>query len=144
MNIWKALIHVIVPVIAAIIINVVIYVQGWNSDSEKDKKTEAKYLPPGYVIAIVWVIILALLGFTHYLVYPSFASFAIIFAIIYCLAYPFLTSGLQAYNAGFYNVLSFVIAILISVFVFMENKMATLYTIPFLLWTGYVSIITLL
>ncbi len=143
MKIWKLLLHILLPVIAAVIINIVIYTQRWNTD---DKNVEAmqKYLPPGYVIAIVWVIILGLLGFTHYLIYPSFASFAIILAILYCLAYPFLTAGLQAYKAGFYNVLSFVIALLISVFTFMENKMATIYTIPFLLWTTYVSIITLL
>jgi tryptophan-rich sensory protein len=143
MNIKKIILHVILPILAAVIINIVIYTQGWNSNNSNNSKA-SKYLPPGYAIAIVWIFILGLLGFTNYLVWPSTASIVIIIAIIYCLAYPFLTAGLQENKGDIYNILALIIAIIVSMTVFMQKKKAVLYTIPFFIWTTYVSIVTLL
>jgi tryptophan-rich sensory protein len=140
MNIKKAILHVMLPILAAVIINIVIYTQGWNNNNNEP----SKYLPPGYAIAIIWIFILGLLGFTNYLVWPSTASLIIIIAIIYCLAYPFLTAGLQEDKGDTYNILAFIIAITVSMIVFMHKKTAVLYTLPFFIWTMYVSIITLL
>lgn len=140
MNIKKAILHVMLPILAAVIINIVIYTQGWNNNNNEP----SKYLPPGYAIAIIWIFILGLLGFTNYLVWPSTASIIIIIAIIYCLAYPFLTTGLQEDKGDTYNILAFIIAITVSMIVFMHKKTAVLYTIPFFIWTMYVSIVTLL
>lgn len=140
MNIKKAILHVILPILAAVIINIVIYTQGWNNNNYEP----SKYLPPGYAIAIIWIFILGLLGFTNYLVWPSTASIIIIIAIIYCLAYPFLTTGLQEDKGDTYNILAFIIASTVSMIVFMHKKTAVLYTLPFFIWTMYVSIVTLL
>jgi tryptophan-rich sensory protein len=136
---WVPIVHVIVPVVAAILINGLIYALGWNRE-QNDKS--GKYLPPGYVIGIIWIIILGLLGYTHYLTYPSYASYIIVMAVLYCLAYPFLTSGLRAENAGMYNLLSLIIAIAVIVSVGMKDINAIGYTIPFLIWTTYVNIAT--
>jgi len=136
---WYQVIHVMVPIILACIINIVIYTQGWNKNNSQ---SPVRGLPPGYVIAIVWIVILGLLGYAHYLVYPSIASWVIVIAILYCLAYPFLTSGLKNTYSNIYNILSFIIAVLVFAFVYHNNHYAALFTIPFLLWTLYVSIIT--
>ena len=138
---WVPIVHVIVPVVAAILINGLIYALGWNRE-QNDKSASGKYLPPGYVIGIVWIIILGLLGYTHYLTYPSYASYIIVMAVLYCLAYPFLTSGLRAENADIYNLLSLMIAIVVIVSVGMKEINAIGYTIPFLIWTTYVNIAT--
>lgn len=139
MKIYPALIHILAPVVAAIILNVLIYAQGWN---KSESLVRNKLLPPGYVIAIVWVCILGLLGFTHYCVYPSNASVIIVLAILYCLAYPFLTSGLQSNKSNLYNILSLIFALAVTISVAMENIRQVIFTVPFLLWTMYVNIVT--
>ena len=78
-------IHILVPIILAIVLNFYIYTQGWNNDNEKNSK-----LPPGYIIGSIWIIILGLLGYIHFLLYPSLYSWFIVLTILYCLSYPFL------------------------------------------------------
>ena len=132
----KVLLHIFIPIILACVINFYIYTMGWNNNNEK-----SKWLPPGYIIGIVWIIILGLLGYIHFLMYPSIQSWIIVFAISYCLAYPFLTSGLKNTNSTVFNVIALVLAIIVFISVFYKNKLTSLLTIPFLLWTLYVNII---
>lgn len=141
-----AIVHILLPIVAAITINAIIYSNGWNDDNAKKNANQemSKYLPPGYIIAVVWIFILGLLGYAHYRVYPSKESMIITLAIIYCLAYPFLTSGLQQSKAAIYNVLSFFIALIVLVSIYYKKRSAVIYTVPFLLWTLYVSSVTVL
>ena len=141
MKILKPLLHILAPIIAAGGINAYIYLNGWNNDDKKNIPRN-QYLPPGYVIAIVWILILGLLGFAHYLTYFSYASVVILLAIIYCLAYPFLTSGLQMTNSAFYNFMAFLMATLVAVSAYSKKQMAAVYTLPFVIWTLYVNIVT--
>jgi tryptophan-rich sensory protein len=138
----KAIVHILLPIVAAIIINAIIYSEKMSRQNKNNKLS--KYLPPGYVIAVVWMIILGLLGYVHYLVYPSQQSVIIVMAILFCLAYPFLTNGLQQSKAGVYNVLSFIIALVVFISVYSKRKNAVYYVLPFLLWTFYVASITVL
>lgn len=139
----RAIIHTLVPIVIATLLNAFIYFKGWNDTARKKDKV-SELLPPGYAIAIIWVVILGLLGYTHSITYPSFASLIIVVAILYCLAYPFLTNGLQDDNPKNLNFISLVIAVIvfISVGVHSRNK-SVLLTLPFVLWTSYVNIVTL-
>lgn len=130
------LFHIFLPIILAIIINFYIYTQGWNNNNNNTKG-----LPPGYVIGIVWIIILGLLGYIHFLHYPSIISWFIVLTILYCLSYPFLTSGLEETNNTIYNMIALILAIILFSMVFYKNKINSLLVIPFLLWTLYVNII---
>jgi tryptophan-rich sensory protein len=136
---YLPILHTIVPIILAIALNAFIYAMKWN---QEQKKQTNKLLPPGYVIAIVWIVILGLLGYTHYLVYPSYASFIIVIAVLYCLAYPFLTSGLRSENADVFNMLSLIAAVIVAVSVASKNTYAVVYTVPFVLWSTYVNVVT--
>jgi len=136
----QALIHVFLPIIAAIIINIIIYSNKWNDNNINNNNNDL--LPPGYIIAIVWIIILGLLGYVHYKVYPSYTSYIIIIAIIYCLSYPFLTNDLKQTNAKLLNFISLIIAMIVSISVYMIDKNSVYLTVPFLLWTSYVNIVT--
>lgn len=141
----RSVIHTLVPIVIASLLNAFIYLNGWNDSSRKQQDTskEIKLLPPGYAIAIIWVIILGLLGYTHSIVYPSLASWMIVCAVIYCLAYPFLTNGLQSENAKLLNLLSFIIAVLVITLVGQHSRDWTIiYIVPFVLWTLYVNVIT--
>lgn len=140
----RSIVHTLVPIVIASLLNAYIYLVGWNDSSRKqDNSKEIKLLPPGYAIAIIWVIILGLLGYTHSIVYPSFASWIIVLAIIYCIAYPFLTNGLKMDNSKLLNLFSFIIAIIVMISVGVHSgDMTVIYIVPFVIWTLYVNIIT--
>ena len=127
-------IHILVPIILAIVLNFYIYTQGWNNDNEKNSK-----LPPGYIIGSIWIIILGLLGYIHFLLYPSVYSWFIVLTILYCLSYPFLTSGLQDTDNSIYNLIALLLAIIVTIIMYYKSNI--IYSIPFLLWTFYVNIV---
>ena len=127
-------IHILVPIIWAIILNFYIYIQGWNNDNQKNSK-----LPPGYIIGSIWIIILGLLGYIHFLLYPSVYSWFIVLTILYCLSYPFLTSGLQNTDNNYFNLIALILAIIVTIIMYYKSNI--IYVIPFLLWTFYVNII---
>lgn len=135
----KYLFHIFIPIIIAIIVNSIIYSSGVNIDSNKDN---IKMLPPGYVIAIIWIIILGLLGYANYLVRNSFASFIIIIAIVYCLLYPFLTNKYKKLNISnkTFDSLALAIAILVCFMCYLQDSKTIYYTLPFVIWTLYVNI----
>lgn len=139
------LLHIFVPIIAAGIINLVIYLQGWNrEEQDKEKKQYNDKLPPGYVIAIVWTILLGLLGYAHYLTYPSFASWIIVLAIIYCLLYPFLVinPAIKGVSENLLNFLALIFALVVCVLSYIQKNFTIFFTIPFVVWTLYVNIVT--
>ena len=90
-------IHIITPVIFAIITNGLVFLRRREIVKETVKET-SKYIPPGYIVGSVWIILFGLLGYAHYLLYKldngiSIASMSLILFIIFSLAYPFLTKG---------------------------------------------------
>lgn len=131
-------IHVATPIICALIVNGIIFGLKWSQQERN------KYLPPGYIIAVVWVFILGILGFLHYLVYAKhpFAAWSVISLITFCLLYPFITSGLR-YNAlsKIMNlatlILSFMVAIILP-------RIYIGYMLPIIIWASYVNIAQLL
>ena len=61
---YALLYNIFIPVVLAIIINLISFGLGWSGKSKDSKRNPL--LPPGYVIGIVWIIILGLLGYVHY------------------------------------------------------------------------------
>jgi tryptophan-rich sensory protein len=57
--------HIAIPVIISIVINGIIYSQGWSKNKQKNIKNPL--IPPGYFIGPIWIFIFALLGYAHYL-----------------------------------------------------------------------------
>jgi tryptophan-rich sensory protein len=138
----KPLFHILLPIILAIILNGIIYYFKWNKSSLKMQHT---ILPPGYVIAIVWIIIFGLLGYSHYLLYKlnnkyTIYNAAILLFLVFSLAYPFLTYGLKGKNANILNLITLILAFVISLMVITQSLMAFYYIIPLLVWATYVNI----
>ena len=142
--------HILTPIILATIINIIIYSVGWNMD--KKNKEKYKLLPPGYVIAIVWTIILGLLGYLHYLIWNlnnqkfSLASISIILFILFCLAYPFLTNGMNINKGLLLNLITLVLAFILAIIVLYEtnNIFYLIYLIPLIIWAFYVNLVFVL
>jgi tryptophan-rich sensory protein len=135
-------IHIITPIIFAISMNSLIY----RYKLLHTNKRRRKYLPPGYVIGIIWTILLGILGYVHYLLYrfanyrETFMSKYVIFIIIFCVFYPIFVYLFPKIN-GLLDIVTFGLAVYLFVFI---NLQYQLYILPFLLWSFYVAIITCL
>lgn len=142
---YGPLYHILVPVVAAIIMNGIIYTLGINKYSEKTEKNKINlYIPPGYIIGTIWVIILGLLGYLHYLIYKkyeaiTFTSLLIIFVILFCISYPLIT-GLKVKSGLLLNLITLILAFILALFVITESKYMFIYLIPLLVWASYVNI----
>lgn len=134
--------YILAPVLAATIMNGVIYGLGWNrnNDSSKSKEKENPWMPPGYVIAVVWTLIFGLLGWTLWLIRGAWMAYSVIaITIVYCLMYPLLTMGLKKEYFKPYNIGAFVLAIICTCLVALEAGVGNLVgVVPLLLWTSYV------
>ena len=140
-------IHIITPVIFAIITNGLVFLRRREIVKETVKET-SKYIPPGYIVGSVWIILFGLLGYAHYLLYKldngiSIASMSLILFIIFSLAYPFLTKGFIE-NVNLLNVISLILAFILSLIIIIRSQYIFLYMIPLLLWVSYVNVVSIL
>lgn len=130
--------HILIPVILALIMNGIIYI------FKLYKKNNNKYLPPGYIIGIVWIFILALLGYSHYLLYSinniSIGSIAIAILITFCILYPLIT-GLIEKIFSLMNLITLILSFIVALIVISYSKYIFLYLIPLIIWVSYVNII---
>ena len=141
--------NISIPVFLAILMNGIIYTFGINNyQKDKDKmidKNKLKFLPPGYIIGIIWIIIFGLLGYSHYLTYNvtnsiNFGSLSIIILILYSLAYPLIT-GLKPENSDLYNIIALILSFSCALIISFFSKYVLLYFIPLLVWVSYVNIV---
>jgi len=148
MNLLKSpLLHIAIPIVLAIIINALMYSFKPRYSNQDYKKN--KLLPPGYLIGIIWIIILGLLGYSHYLLVSqnnkvTVSSVMIIILVIFCLMYPFMTGGLtkKYNNVNILNLITLIFAFIVALNVIVQNRIAFYYMIPLLLWAIYVNIAT--
>lgn len=134
--------HIFIPVIAAIIMNGIIYTFQLNNYSTKKINP---YLPPGYIIGIVWIFILGLLGYAHYLLYDihkniNIGSISIALLILFCILYPLIT-GLREKSGLLMNLISLILSFIVSLIVITYSKYIFLYIIPLIIWVSYVNIV---
>jgi tryptophan-rich sensory protein len=141
MNIPVLLACVLTPVVAALVINLVIFALGWNQRNGSQRSL----LPPGWAIGLIWIIVLAALGGALYAVWPiSVAGAIVIAAIGYCLAYPFATGGLEhdSVRTRVLNVVTLIIAAVTSGAVGSASGWLGLGLVaPFVTWSSYVNVV---
>jgi hypothetical protein len=133
--------HVGVPVLLAVAINVVIYTRQWNK-STNARRGNSALLPPGYVIAGVWIAILALLGAAYYVsaaatTYLSAPSVALPVMIAFCLLYPPVTFTTRV-NVRVMNLISLVLASATLAASTLAGALAFALVAPLFAWTSYV------
>jgi len=132
--------------------NAVVYGLGWNQESRnrvysKQEKEVMALLPPGYVIGGVWMFLFGLFGYVHYLLYVmqhkiSTACVLVELLVLFCLLYPVLTSLQDSSLTRVLNLLSLVFGFIVGLVVITVSVDAFWYLVPYLLWTFYVSIVT--
>ena len=140
-------IHILAPVVAALLMNGLIFSQGWKIAKYRNPNP---YIPPGGIVGLVWIVLLGLLGYVHYCLYSgnknrsTVASIAIILFILYSLAYyPILVIFSSDPNPFFLlNLGALLFAAATTVLVYQENTSLLPYMIPLMLWTTYVNVVT--
>lgn len=125
--------------LTAITMNGLIYGLGWNRGSSQNIRNPL--LPPGYVIATIWIVLFALMG-SQYSQHPSGSTLrtAILVYAGYCLAYPLLTSGLQmGARADLLNMGALVGALGLMSYIFLKTHRVPWLLTPLLAWTLFVN-----
>ena len=151
----KAALYIAVPIIAAVLMNALIYGMGWNDDASKSNEKKVNgpvrndntMLPPGWVIGFVWVIVLGCLGYVYFLLSSNvkwWGGGAVLFIIVWCLMYPVLTGGLRKNIGPIMNtatlILSFGAALAVCMTTDGGRRDALWFMTPLLLWVSYVNI----
>ena len=132
--------NIFVPVLLALVMNGIIFTFELN----KHKNKVNPLLPPGYVIGGIWVFLLGLLGYVHYLLYElkngiSVASLFTIFIILFCISYPLIT-GLKQKTGLLLNLITLILSFILSILVIIESKYIFIYTIPLVSWAIFVNV----
>lgn len=132
-------VHVVIPIVAAIVVNACIFLLKWNENS-----TRNPLLPPGYIIGLVWIIIFGILGLLHYKLYPLYfyASWAVVSLIMFCLLYPFMTAGLS--NSKWSKILNLMTLVFSFIVAIIVPRSYVLYMLPIILWASYVNVTQLM
>jgi len=132
-------VHVLVPILIAACINANINVK------MNYRVSNNRFLPPGYVIGIIWIVLFGLLGYINYILYKEqklVGYFLIILLLFLYISYPYITRKYSNKKyMDFMNRLSLIITIFISIYIFKISKKAFYFMIPVLLWLMYVNLV---
>jgi tryptophan-rich sensory protein len=138
-------------------VNIIMYLIGWYGYGKHGQYSRNKYLPPGFLIGVVWIGIFAALGYSFYLAYSgdsitdpitgdvtktnkwNRACYLIIVVSAYCLIYPILTMFVPEKYVPLLNLIALLMAAALSIVVISERLSAFWYTLPLLAWTAYVN-----
>ena len=148
----EAWLVILIFVLVCLGMNVLMYAIGWYGNKKNySMYRKNKFLPPGFLIGIVWIGIFASLGYAFYLAYTgknfegktepekwSAATIAIVVVASYCLFYPFLTMVMHERYIVVLNLIALLMAAALSIIVINEYVAAFWYTLPLLVWCAYV------
>jgi tryptophan-rich sensory protein len=140
---------ILVPIIFAILVNIVIYKFRLNKNVPKEySKYSFKY---GSVIGIIWMIIFGFIGYAYYLLYKesnkyfTTATISIILFFIFSLSYPIVTNRFTQL-VDILNMISLFLAFILTIIVCNEYWRSTksikilIYMLPLLAWLLFVNI----
>jgi tryptophan-rich sensory protein len=140
MHQWVA---ILVFALVCAVLNVFMYMIGWYGKGKHGMYATNKFLPPGFLIGLIWIGIFASLGNALYVAYSvddvwTTSTIAIIVVASYCLLYPFLTMFMHERYVVVLNLIALLMAIALAVIVIHENLEAFWYVLPLLVWCSYV------
>jgi len=115
-----------------------------NSEIEIDNK----YLPQGYIIGYIWVMIFGILGYIYSNINTRkdtkyINRMSIMFFIALCLMYGPITYGKSSRFIKNYNYAAFISLCILTYILNKNVKKCLLYLVPLYIWIGYVSLLTL-
>jgi hypothetical protein len=122
---------------AAIAMNGAIAITGWTT---APRVPPNPYIPPGWFVGSVWVVLFALLGWVYGQLKNTGARVGVLAFTAFCLAYPVATSALSARGVRFLNLLTLVGAFSLTLGILATGgSRLWMYCIPLLVWASYVN-----
>ena len=123
----------------AIAINMMIY----NKQIVNYNPQTSKYLPPGYIVGSIWVLLFGILGYILYRLhnYSSSASISIYVFILFSVLYPFITKLSPGSLSDIFNKIAFLLACSVCYLVYSENSGLAIYLLPLFSWITYVNLV---
>ena len=120
----------------AIMTNIIIY----NKQIAKIQKS--KYIPPGYIVGTIWVLLFGLLGYVIYRLhnYTSVASISIYIFVLFSVLYPFITKLSPGSFSDMFNKIALGLAYMVCYLVYSEIPELAIYLLPLFSWITYVNI----
>jgi len=149
----EAWVVILIGVSIAIIANIFYYAIGVYSIKKGKPGMYArnKFLPPGFMIGLVWIGVFASLSYSFYLAYTgdpyvgktepdkwNAANISILVVAGYCLLYPFLTMIIPERYVVVLNLLALLMAAVLAIIVVEQCVAAFWYVLPLLVWCSYV------
>ncbi len=126
------------PIMIAVVVNVIVYTRGIAGNNSEPRNS---LLPPGYVIAGIWIVLFGLLGYVAYRVRSSLiAIISILLLLALCIAYPFITA-LDNKRGVIVNTITMAVAFSVAIIVGVHDLPSIYIMTPLLIWSSYVNII---
>lgn len=146
--------YILIGAIICTIANIFYYMIGIYGHGKKHAMYKNnKFLPPGFLIGIIWIVIFGFLSFSFYLSFigdpsllyneefPRGWSQAPILTIIvaaYCLLYPLIANYVHQKYIPLLNFIGLIMAYALGIVVIQEYVAAFWYVLPLIVWTTYV------
>lgn len=137
-------VYITVPVVFALVMNGIIYSKQWNDNDNKNEKVN-KYIPPGYIVGSIWVVIFGLLGAAMWITRADYISmYSIVVMIAFSLLYPVITRLSYGKLSVLMNRLTWILAFTLAIIITARNKypFTGLWLLtPLLAWSSYVNVV---
>jgi tryptophan-rich sensory protein len=103
-----------------------------------------KRLPPGYVVGIVWTVLIGCMAYSQYLVMQKtkggYVQWLIPALFLYCVLYPFYTTGFRnKCIIDFANVLTIIFAAVVAYVLYDITKKGSLLISLTAVWASYAT-----
>ena len=142
------MLNVALAVGAALIMNGVIFLFGW--DSTTDHAPQPWFEPPGWVVGVVWLVLFSLMASARWTL-NSYTIIGVVRAramitllIISCLLWPFYSIAIGSLVGGLVgNIMTIAIAIVAIVYAWPRSRDAALFILPVVLWLSFATLIIL-
>ena len=142
-NIKKLLINIFIPILLGALVGLLT-----SPGSNFKEMVKPSFAPPGIIFPIVWTILYALLGLSHYIIEESNSSNKTKALLIYDiglivnLLWSFFFFTFKLYLFSFIWIILLIIIVIIMIKYFYEiNNFSGLIQIPYLLWLIFASIL---
>ena len=146
--------YILIFAVSALVFNIIYYMVGIYGHGKKHTMYKHnKFLPPGFLIGIIWIVVFGSLGYSWYLSfisdpeklydksYPKGWSQAPILTIVvaaYCLLYPLIAHYVHQKYIPLLNFIGLIMAYALGIVVIQEYVAAFWYVLPLIVWTTYV------
>lgn len=130
--------HVLAPIVVSTIVMIFVL---QTDRLQQGGRTTNEYLPPGWTVGLIWVFILGVLGFAHYLAFARrdyTACVVLIGIILKCISYPFYAINATLAKVG--NVTTLLAGCLVAVYFALTLPVVLPYMFPLMTWLSYVVV----